>query len=87
MPIFYKPAAFLVPVATIVITAEMLAFCGVHLASRERSSGPMIYWLIVAAVCAFIAYGRFVLKTPEHLIGHLGKQTAIRSGNPPRVRG
>ena len=24
--------------------------------------GPMIYWLVVAAICAFIAYGRFVLK-------------------------
>ncbi|PYE87343.1 DoxX family protein [Phyllobacterium leguminum] len=62
LPIFYKPLAFLVPLAAIVIAAEMLAFCGLHIASGDKSYGPMIYWLVVAAVCAFIAYGRFALR-------------------------
>jgi xanthine/uracil/vitamin C permease (AzgA family) len=59
---FYKPLAFLAPLAAIVIAAEMLLFCGLHIASGDQNYGPMIYWLVVAAVCAFIAYGRFVLK-------------------------
>jgi len=62
VPIFYKPLAFLVPLAAITIAAEMLLFCGVHLASGDESYGPMIYWLVVVAVCVFIAYGRFALK-------------------------
>lgn len=62
LPLLYRPAAPLVPIAAVVIAAEMLLFCALHLASGDRNSGPMIYWLVVAAVCAFIAYGRFVLK-------------------------
>jgi xanthine/uracil/vitamin C permease (AzgA family) len=62
LPAFYKPLALLAPLAAIVIAAEMLLFCGLHIASGDQSYGPMIYWLVVAAVCAFIAYGRFVLK-------------------------
>lgn len=62
LPIFYKPLASLVPLAAIVIAAEMLLFCALHIASGDGSYGPMIYWLVVAAVCVFIAYGRFALK-------------------------
>lgn len=62
LPAFYKPLAFLVPVAAICIAVEMLFFCGVHFYSGDTTFGPMIYWLVVAAVCAFIAYGRLVLK-------------------------
>jgi len=40
----------------------MLLFSVVHLYSGDANYGPMIYWLVVAAICAFIAYGRFVLK-------------------------
>ena len=58
----YKPLAFLVPTAALVIAAEMLLFCGLHLASGNTNFSPMIYWLVVAIVCGFIAYGRFVLK-------------------------
>ena len=43
-------------------SAEMLLFSAVHLASGDANHGPMIYWLVVAAICAFIAYGRFVLR-------------------------
>jgi len=62
LPIVYKPLAVLVPLAAILIAAEMLLFCGLHLASGDRSYGPMAYWLVVATICAFIAYGRFAPK-------------------------
>lgn len=61
LPFFYKPLAFLIPLAAILIAAEMLLFCGLHVASGDASYGPPIYWLVVAAVCAFIAYGRLAL--------------------------
>jgi hypothetical protein len=62
LPAFYKPLAVLAPVAAVCIAAEMLLFCGLHISSGDANYGPMIYWLVVAAVCAFIAYGRFVLS-------------------------
>lgn len=62
VPALYKPLAVLAPVAAVLIAAEMLLFCGLHIASGDANYGPMIYWLVVAAICAFIAYGRFVLQ-------------------------
>lgn len=62
LPAFYRPAAMLAPIAAIVIAAEMLMMCALHLQSGDPSRGPIIYWLVVAAVCAFIAYGRLSLK-------------------------
>ena len=62
LPRFYKPLAILAPIAAVCIAAEMLLYCGLHLSSGAADHGPMIYWLVVAAICAFIAYGRFVLK-------------------------
>lgn len=62
LPAFYKPLGVLAPIAATFIAAEMLLFCGLHVSSGETNYGPMIYWLVVAAICAFIAYGRFVLK-------------------------
>lgn len=58
LPFFYKPLAFLIPSAAIVIAAEMLIFCGLHLTSGDKGVGPLAYWLGVMAVCVFIAYGR-----------------------------
>jgi hypothetical protein len=62
LPAFSKSLAITAPVAAVVIAAQMLLFCGLHLYSGDTNYGPMIYWLVVAALCAFIAYGRFVLK-------------------------
>jgi hypothetical protein len=62
VPAFYKPLAILVPLAAACIAVEMLIFCGLHLRSGDANHGPMIYWLVVAAVSAFIGYGRFALK-------------------------
>jgi hypothetical protein len=62
LPALHKPLAVLVPVAAMGVAAEMLLFSGVHLTSRESNYGPLGYWLVVAALCGFIAYGRLVLK-------------------------
>ena len=62
LPALNKPLAILAPIAAACIAAEMLLFCGVHIYAGYAEYGPMIYWLVVAAICAFIAYGRFVLK-------------------------
>jgi hypothetical protein len=59
---FSKSLGIAVPIAAACIAAEMLIFCGLQLYSGEADSSPMIYWLVVAAVCAFIVYGRLVLK-------------------------
>lgn len=61
VPALSKPLAILAPIAAACIGAEMLLFCGLHVRSRDPNHGLMVYWLLVAALCAFIAYGRFVL--------------------------
>jgi hypothetical protein len=58
VPAFHQPLAMLAPVAAACIAAEMLVFCGLHVKSRDPHSGPMLYWLVVAVLGAFIAYGR-----------------------------
>jgi uncharacterized membrane protein len=60
LPALYRPAAILAPVAAVCIASIMLIYCALHLSAGDQSHGQMIYWLIVAAVCIFIAYGRFV---------------------------
>jgi hypothetical protein len=62
LPAFNKSLAFLAPVAAVIIAAEMLLFSILHIYSGDANYGPIAYWLVVAAVCAFIAYGRFVLR-------------------------
>ncbi len=62
LPALSRPLAILAPIAAICIAAEMLLFAGLHLQSGSAGHGPILYWLVVAAICAFIAYGRFVLK-------------------------
>lgn len=57
-PAFRRSLALLAPVAAGVIAAEMLLFTALHAASGVRDPGPAVYWLIVAALCAFVAIGR-----------------------------
>jgi hypothetical protein len=59
LPAVNKSLGFLAPAAASVIAAEMLIFSGLHMSSGETNYSPIVYWLIVAAVCAFIAYGRW----------------------------
>ncbi|WP_416307438.1 DoxX family protein [Neptunicella sp. SCSIO 80796] len=61
-PAFYKPLSILVPVAAICIIADMLLLTGVHIFSGDSNYGPIGYWLVVALISAFIAYGRLTLK-------------------------
>ena len=62
LPAFNKPLAILAPIAAACIAAEMLLFSGLHIYSSGSNYGPLIYWLVVAAICAFIAYGKVVPK-------------------------
>lgn len=62
IPWFMPPTALLIPTAAIIIAAEMLLFCAVHLMSGNPFNGQPIYWLVVTAVCAFVAYGRLALE-------------------------
>ena len=59
-PVVMPSLAILAPIAAICIAAEMLLFSALHVSSGDKTRGPLIYWLVVAALCLFIAYGRFV---------------------------
>jgi hypothetical protein len=51
----------LAPIAATCIAIEMLLLCAVHIYSGYAKHGQMLYWLVVAVICASVAYGRFVL--------------------------
>lgn len=58
LPALRKRLSFLVPVAAAGIALEMLLFTAVALVSGKAAQGEVVYWLVVAAVSAFIAVGR-----------------------------
>lgn len=62
LPLFNKNLGILAPIAALIIAAEMLLFCVVQYFSGVTNYSQIIYWLVVALICAFIAYGRFVLR-------------------------
>ena len=62
LPAFQRRLGKLAPIAAAGVAAEMLLFCAVHLASGFPLNGEIVYWLVVAALSAFIAYGRLALK-------------------------
>lgn len=62
LPAVSKRLGVLAPVAATCIAVEMLIYCGLDIFSGNPDYGHLLYWLIVAAVCTFIAYGRFVLR-------------------------
>lgn len=66
LPAFNKSFLKFAPVAAVCIAAEMLVFCVLQIYSGITDYGHLIYWLVVAVICAFIAYGRFVLKPLHH---------------------
>jgi uncharacterized membrane protein len=62
LPAFKKSLGKLAPISAVIIAAEMLLFTVLHIFSGVAENGHIVYWLVIAAFCAFIAYGRFVLK-------------------------
>jgi hypothetical protein len=62
LPASSKSLARAAPIAAIGIAAEMLLFSALHLHSGAANYSHPAYWLVVAAICGFIVYGRFVLK-------------------------
>ena len=62
LPIFKKSLAIVGSLAALGIAAEMLFFSGMHIHSGATNSGELIYWLVVAAIAAFVAFGRFMRK-------------------------
>ncbi|MNL08272.1 hypothetical protein D3C87_1289870 [compost metagenome] len=66
IPVFNKRLAILAPIAAACIAAEMLIFSGLHLYSGDPNYQPMIYWLVVAVISAFVAYGRYALRPLLH---------------------
>ena len=61
-PLFKKRLNLLVPAAATLIAAEMLFFTWLHWQFGSDDKGPMIYWLVVAVVCAFLAVMRLVRR-------------------------
>lgn len=61
LPAFSKNLAIFALIALAYIAAEMLLFIGLSVFSGVANSGQIIYWFIVAVICALIAYGRIVL--------------------------
>ena len=62
LPAIYKPSGISAPLGAIGIAMVMLAFCAIELHSANINMGSITYWLVVTAVCGFIAYGRLRLR-------------------------
>lgn len=62
LPAFYRPLGRATPIAALVIAVEMLLFTALFFLSGGANYGHVGYWLVVAAICGFIAYGRLKLK-------------------------
>jgi hypothetical protein len=62
LPAVSRRLAYLAPAAAACIAAEMLLFTGLHLRSGSAEHGHVAYWLVVAAVCAFIVRGRLARR-------------------------
>jgi hypothetical protein len=62
LPALSKKLGVATPLAAGFIVFEMLIFCVLHLTSGKGETSELVYWLVVALICGFIAYGRFSLK-------------------------
>lgn len=66
IPALARRMGILIPIAALCIAAEMLLFSGLQIFSGKLNYGQIVYWLVVALLCAFIAYGRIVIKPVRH---------------------
>ncbi len=62
LPAFNRSLAMLAPLAAAWIAAEMLLLSGLNVFSGSADYQSMTVWLVVAALCALVAYGRFARK-------------------------
>jgi len=62
LPALSKPLARLAPIAALCIAGEMLLFSALYFYSGDPDFGHLLYWLVVAALCLFIGYFRFVIQ-------------------------
>jgi len=62
LPAVSQPLAILAPIAAACVAVEVLGFSGLHLFSGSEGYGAVMYWMVVAALCAFVAYGRLALR-------------------------
>lgn len=63
LPALKKNLGILAPISAGCIAAEMLLFCVLQIYSGELNYGHIIYWLVAASLCGFIAYGRLVVRS------------------------
>lgn len=61
----------LAPVAATCIAVEMLIFCVLDISSGSPDYDHLLYLLVEAAFCGFIAYGRFAAKPLRPTIGQI----------------
>lgn len=62
VPALAPSLGWLVPLAALGIAIEMLVFSGVHLRADAGGNSQMTYWLVVAALCAMVAVGRWMIS-------------------------
>jgi len=61
LPVFLRKLGKVAPIASVLIAFEMVIFIVLFLYSGDKGYNQIIYWFVVTVICAFIAYGRFVL--------------------------
>lgn len=59
LPLFKKSFTILATIGASLIALEMISFCILQTISRIGESYQMVYWIVVAIVCLFIALHRF----------------------------
>jgi len=69
LPAVSKTLARLAPIAALCIAAEMLLFSALYFYSGDPDFGHLLYWLVVAALCLFIGYFRFVIQRAAQSYG------------------
>lgn len=62
LPMFGRRFAMASPLAATFLACEMLLFTIVHFASGASAHGEAVYWLVVAALSGFLAFGRWSLN-------------------------
>ncbi|QLY27169.1 hypothetical protein [Bdellovibrio sp. KM01] len=58
VPGYLKRYTSLISISALIIVFEMLMFCALSIFSGTVDYASITYWLVVAAICGFIAFGR-----------------------------